>query len=103
MKYFEVKKEIKRLKEPKAILNIDITSEELAQKIVKELNKDEEHKCTPECFGKHVIKAIQNDYDSCSREDKLYFLMYWHDNLLEYYPWLDSLDTIDNKIYFKSK
>lgn len=65
-----------------------------------------EHKCTPECFDKHVIKAIQNDYDSINPENKVakyLFINYWHDNLLAYYPWLKRLYSINGKIYFKSK
>lgn len=85
----ELKIEIKYLKEPKAILNIDVTSGE--------------HKCTPECFEKHVIKAIQDDYDSCSKKNKPYFLMYWYDNLSEYYPWLKTLFSVNGKIGFYSK
>lgn len=99
----ELKRKIKHLKEPKAILNIDMTPEELAEQIVKKLNKDEQHKCTPECFGKHVIKAIQKDYDSCSKEAKPYFLMYWYDNLSAFYPWLEKIYIVYGKIYFKSK
>lgn len=99
----ELNKKIKYLKQQLIVYDTSASGEDLAKAIIGILNEEEEHKCTPECFEKHVIKAIQNDFDSCSREDKLYFLMYWHDNLLEYYPWLDSLNTIDNKIYFKSK
>lgn len=101
----ELKAEIERLKEPKAIINVSVTAEDLAKEVARALNKSEkkEHKCTQKCFGKHVIKAIQNDYDSCSEEVKPYFLMYWYDNLLSCYPWLEKLYIIDEKIYFKSK
>ena len=101
----ELKIEIKHLKEPKAILNIDITSEELAQKIVKELNKNEEHKCTSGCFGKHVIKAIQNDYDSINFKNtmiKHHFTNYWYEKLSVEYTWLKGLYIIDGKIYFSN-
>ena len=103
IKSSKLESQIIDLKEQKAILNIDITPEELAKQIIKELNKSEEHTCTPECFGKHVIKVIQNDYDYCYKKDKSYFLTYWYDNLSAYYPWLEKLYIIDSKIYFKSK
>lgn len=99
----DLKRRIKYSKEPKAILNIDITPEELSKQIIKELNKNEEHKCTPECFQEHVIKAIQNDYDSHNGKYRVSLVKYWFDNLWPYYPWLESLYIIDNKIYFKSK
>lgn len=102
----KLNKEIKCLKEPKSVINISINKEDIknaAKQIVKELNKEKEHKCTPECFYKHVIKAIQNDYDSCPVVFKATFLTYWYDNLSAYYPWLESLYIIDGKIYFKSK
>lgn len=102
----ELKEEIKQLKEPKVILNIDITPEELAKQIIKELNKNEEHKCTPECFGKHVIKAIQNDYDLIdyknNKLNKFIFINYWHEKLSVEYPWLKGLYIIDGKIYFSN-
>lgn len=103
IKSSKLESQITGLKEQKAILNIDIIPEELVKQIVKELNKSKEHKCTPECFGKHVIKSIQNDYDSCPVVFKATFLTYWYDNLSACYPWLESLYIIDNKIYFKSK
>lgn len=106
IKSSKLESQIIGLKEKKAILNIDITSEELAEQIVKELNKNEEHKCTPKCFEKHVIKAIQNDYDSIDSKNRMakhLFISYWYDNLSAYYPWLESLYMIDGKIYFKSK
>lgn len=101
----KLKREIERLKEPKAIINVSVTAEDLAKEVARALNKSEkkEHKCTPECFGKHVIKAIQKDYDSCSKKAKPYFLMYWHEKLSREYNWLESLYIIDEKIYFKSK
>lgn len=90
-------------KEQKVILNINVTPEELAKQIIKELNKSEEHTCTPECFDKHIIKAIQNDYDSHNGKYRESLIRYWYDNLSAYYPWLKCLYIIDNKIYFKSK
>lgn len=101
----KLKIEIERLKEPKAVINVKVTAEDLAKEVARALNKskEKEHKCTPECFGKHVIKAIQNDYDSCPVVFKATFLTYWFNNLSAYYPWLESLYIIDEKIYFKSK
>ena len=101
----ELKTEIERLKEPKAIINVNIAAEDLAKKVARALNKSEkeEHKCIPECFGKHVIKTIQSDYDSHGRKFRERFLRWWLFNLEKEYPWLESLYIIDEKIYFKSK
>lgn len=109
----ELKKEIKRSKEEiKAlenkqkksnVINISMNKEdvdEIVKKVTENILGKQEHKCTPECFGKHVIKAIQKDYDSCSKEAKPYFLKYWYDNLLGYYPWLKSLCIINGEIHF---
>lgn len=101
----KLKREIERLKEPKAIINVNVTPEYLAKEVARALNKTEkqEHKCTSECFGEHVIKAIQKDYESCPVVFKATFIKYWYDNLSAFYPWLESLYIIDEKIYFKSK
>ena len=101
----ELKAEIERLKEPKAIINVSVTAEDLAKEVARALNKSEkkEHKCTPECFGKHVIKAIQSDYNYCSVVSKATFIKHWYEKLSKEYHWLESLYIIDEKIYFKSK
>ena len=77
----------------------------IVKKVTKNILEKQEHNCTPECFGKHVIKAIQNDYDSINFKNtisKHYFIHYWHNKLSVEYPWLKSLYIIDSKIYFSN-
>lgn len=104
----KLKLKIKELEEASkqiTINNINVTAEDLAKEVARALNKSEEkeHKCTAECFGKHVIKAIQKDYDSCPIVFKATFIKYWYEKLSKEYPWLESLYIIDEKIFFKSK
>lgn len=104
----KLKLKIKELEEESkqiTINNVNVSAEDLAKEVARALNKSEEkeHKCTPECFGKHVIKAIQKDYESCPVVFKANFIKYWYDNLSAFYPWLESLYIIDEKIYFNTK
>lgn len=95
------------LKEKEPIsFNISMDKEsvdDIIKKVTENVLGKQQHECTPECFGKHVIKTLQKDYDSCLKKAKPYFLMYWYDNLSAFYPWLEKLYIIDEKIYFKSK
>lgn len=120
----ELKSELVRLKKENEYLNKEIEVLEKKQKesnvisismnkedvdsIVKKVTENilgkQEHKCTPECFEKHVIKAIQNDYDSIDLKNKTakhYFLQYWFENLTREYAWLKCLQIINGKIHFK--
>ena len=105
----ELKTEIK--KQNKLITyNISINKEDFdsaIKKVTENILREKEHKCTSECFGKHVIKAIQKDYDSIDSKndklDKFIFINYWHEKLSEEYYWLKCLYIIDGKIYFESK
>ena len=104
----ELKVKIEELEEASkqiTINNVNVSAEDLAKEVARALNKSEkkEHKCTPECFGKHVIKAIQKDYESCPVVFKATFIKYWYEKLHKEYLWLESLYIIDGKIYFKSK
>ena len=56
----------------------------------KELKyQEKEHKCTEECFGKHVLKTINRD-KFMGHFDKFdnYFIKYWCDKLCEEYNFL---------------
>lgn len=95
----------KKLKEP-PVINISMNKESIdniVKKVTESIIRKQEHKCTPECFGKHVIKAIQSDFDSHGRKFRERFIRWWFFNLEKEYPWLESLYIINEKIYFKSK
>lgn len=121
----KLKKEIERLKNGfKAELDtimINITQKEhetgfneLAESVCSNLTRIngkkpyKEHVCTIGCFGKHVIKAIQKDYDSINpkykkgKQASADFLQHWYNRLKKEYDWIDYLYAVDGHIYFKS-
>ena len=66
-------------------------------KMIKGKTLPEIHKCTKECFVKHVVPAIQRDYDSVNpkyKEDNDYisrFLAHWNDRLNDAYDFVHYL------------
>lgn len=105
-----LKKEIKVLENKQKesnVISISMKKEDvdsIVKKVTENILGKQEHKCTPECFEKHVIKSIQNDYDSIDLKNKTakhYFLQYWFENLTREYAWLKCLQIINGKIHFK--
>lgn len=103
----KLKREIERLKEPKAIINVNVTAEDLAKEVTRALNKskEKEHKCTEVCFKTHVLDPIQSDIykkfgdDIVTRSENLnemvQFVETWRIKLIKEYPFLKDLYTMN--------
>lgn len=78
-------------------------------KLIKGKTFQETHKCTEECFVKHVIPAIQRDYDSINPKYKENaqtidsFLTHWEKRLGETYDFIEGLYVFHSQIKVKFK
>ena len=74
-----------------------------AKKLAEEVRKviNNEHHCNTNCFSKHVLPAIQNDYNKFEYNSILLqnkFFEHWNNKLFNEYDFAKSIALVNGKI-----